>query len=255
MDIIGKGFIARHLWPLREAHPGVTVLAAGVPRQQLPDSEHEREAELVRDTVARCRNRGELLVFFSTASMYGGPGCRGREDDPVVPTTRYGRHKFALERVVRESGVDHLVLRLAYVLGPHGPDFRLVPALVSQVRAGRVRVHPGARRDLLHVADFVTLVDALLASGVRDETVNVASGDCVDVLDVVAHLKRRLALDAEEVVAGGGESAFSHCPSVARLRALLPESAGSVFGPGYHRRALDRYLRQTGDWSAPTGGQ
>ncbi|MFF3303134.1 NAD-dependent epimerase/dehydratase family protein [Streptomyces sp. NPDC002908] len=246
MNIIGKGFIARHLWPLREAHPGVTVLAAGVPRQHLPDSEHEREAELVRETIARCRSRGELLVFFSTASMYGGPRCRGREDDPIVPTTRYGRHKFALESTVRESGVAHLVLRLSYVLGPHGPDFRLVPALVSQVRAGRVRVHPGARRDLLHVADFVGLVDRLLASGVRDETVNVASGDCVDVLDLVAHIKQRLGLDAEEEVMGGGESAFSHCPSVARLRALVPEPAGSVFGPGYHRLALDRYLRETG---------
>ncbi|MFF3315366.1 NAD-dependent epimerase/dehydratase family protein [Streptomyces sp. NPDC003035] len=247
MDIIGKGFIARHLWPLREAHPGVTVLAAGVPRQHLPDSEHEREAALVRETVARCRRRGELLVFFSTVSMYGGPGCRGREDDPLVPTTRYGRHKFALESVVRESGAAHLILRLSYVLGPHGPGFRLVPALVSQVRAGRVRVHPGARRDLLHVSDFVDLVDGLLASGVRDETVNVASGDCVDVREIVAHLKLRLGLEAVEEVVGGGESAFSHCPSVAKLRSLVPAPAAAVFGPGYHRRALDRYLRETGD--------
>ncbi|MCQ6556744.1 NAD-dependent epimerase/dehydratase family protein [Streptomyces sp. C10-9-1] len=246
MDIIGRGFIARHLWPLRDAHPGVTVLAAGVPRQHLPDSEHEREAALVRETVARCRRRGELLLFFSTASMYGGPGCRGREDDPIVPATRYGRHKFALESVVRESGVGHLVLRLSYVLGPHGPGFRLVPSLVSQVRSGRVRVHPGARRDLLHVADFVGLVDGLLGSGVRDETVNVASGDCVDVREIVAHLRLRLGLEAvEEEVVDGGESAFSHCPSVARLRSLVP--GGPAFGPGYHRRALDRYLRETGD--------
>ncbi|MEU8763231.1 NAD-dependent epimerase/dehydratase family protein [Streptomyces sp. NPDC048659] len=250
MDIIGKGFIARHLWPLRASHPGVTVLAAGVPRQHLPDSEHEREAALVRETAAGCRRRGELLVFLSTASMYGGPGCRGREDDPLVPSTRYGRHKFALERVVRESGAAHLVLRLGYVLGPHGPDFRLVPALVSQLREGRVRVHPGARRDLLHVADFVGLVDGLLARGVRDETVNVASGDCVEVRELVAHLKRRLGLDAEEVVVGGGDSAFSHCPSVVKLRRLVTEAAGARFGPGYHRRALDRYLRETADGPA-----
>ena len=55
LDIIGNGFIARHLQPLSEAHEGVTVLAAGVPRQLLPESETDRERALVGDTIRRCR--------------------------------------------------------------------------------------------------------------------------------------------------------------------------------------------------------
>ncbi|MGH3804904.1 MAG: NAD-dependent epimerase/dehydratase family protein, partial [Pseudonocardiaceae bacterium] len=112
MEIIGNGFIAGHLRPLRDAHPHVTVLAAGVPRHPLPSSEHEREEILVRETIQRCRRRGQLLVFFSTVSMYGSPGCRGDEDEAVRPSTRYGQHKCLLENVIRQSGVEHLLLRL-----------------------------------------------------------------------------------------------------------------------------------------------
>lgn len=246
MDIVGTGFLARHLQPLRDRHPAATALAAGVPRHPLPNAEHERELRLVGETIRDCRRRGRLLVFFSTVSMYGAPGCRGREDEPVVPSTRYGRHKLRLEEEVRGGGVPHLLLRLSYVIGPHGPSFRLVPALIAQIRAGRVRVQPGARRDILHVTDFVTVLDRLLALGVQDEIVNVASGDCVDIVDIVAHLEARLGLRPEHDEVH--DDVLSHCASVARLRALVPEAA--AWGPGYHRRAIDRYLVESGNLAA-----
>ncbi|TDC44513.1 NAD-dependent epimerase/dehydratase family protein [Actinomadura sp. KC345] len=240
MEIIGSGFMARHLRPLHDAHPQYTVLAAGVPRQQLPDSEHEREARLVRDAVEHCRRQDRRLVFFSTASMYGSPGCRGREDAPVVPSNRYGRHKLDLESAIRGSGVRHLILRLGYVLGPHGPDFRLIPSMIRQIRAGRVRIYRGARRDILHVSDFVAILDRLLSAKISEEVVNVASGDCADVAGMVAHIERCLGVTAEHLVVG--EEHTSHCPSTEKLRTLLPEVA---FEPGYHRRAIERYLAET----------
>ncbi|MFJ9942205.1 NAD-dependent epimerase/dehydratase family protein [Streptomyces erythrochromogenes] len=242
MEIIGNGFLARHLAPLSAGHPGVTVLAAGVPTHPLPDAEHRREAALVEDTIRHCLRRDRMLVFFSTVSMYGGPGGPGDEDGPQVASTRYGQHKLDLERLVRASGVRHLVLRLGYVLGPDEPGFRLLTALVTQVLAGRVRVQRGARRDMIHVADFTTVVDALLRTGVCDETVNVASGDCVEVADVVRHLEQRLGVTAHWQVT---DDSIEHCPSVRKLRRLVPGLERLGFGPGYHRSAIDRYLAAT----------
>ncbi|RAY12709.1 NAD(P)-dependent oxidoreductase [Actinomadura craniellae] len=244
MEIIGSGFIARHLRPLHGAHPDTVVLAAGVPRQKLPDSEHRREAALVTETIQRCLRERRVLVFFSTASMYGGPGCQGREDDPVVPSTRYGQHKYDLETVIRESGVDHLILRLSYVLGPGGPEFRLIPALVRQIVSGRVRVQPGSRRDMLYVSDFVTIMDRLLDAKVRNQIVNVASGDCVDIVQIIKYIEYRLGVTAERQTVA--DDSVSHCPSVAKLRELIPEVTEMGFGPGYHRHAIERYLNETG---------
>ncbi|MGW6460284.1 NAD-dependent epimerase/dehydratase family protein [Streptomyces sp. NPDC055078] len=242
MEIIGNGFIARHLAPLSAAHPEATVLAAGVPRHPLPDAEHQRETRLVDHTIRHCRDRDRLLVFFSTVSMYGGPGGPGDEEGPPVASTRYGQHKLDLERRIAASGVRHLILRLGYVLGPHGPGFRLVPALITQILAGRVRVQRGARRDMIHATDFMTVVDALLRAGVCDETVNVASGDCVEVATIVRHLEHRLGVTAEWQVT---HDSIEHCPSVRKLRRLVPEVDRLGFGPGYHRIAIDRYLAAT----------
>ncbi|MFJ8229487.1 NAD-dependent epimerase/dehydratase family protein [Streptomyces sp. NPDC094448] len=239
MEIIGNGFLARHLAPLAAGHPGATVLAAGVPTHPLPDTEHRRETALVDDTIRHCLGHDRMLVFFSTVSMYGGPGGPGDEDGPPAASTRYGQHKLDLERTIKASGVRHLILRLGYVLGPDEPPFRLLTALVAQVLASRVRVQRGARRDLLHVADFVTAVDALLRTGVCDETVNVASGDCVEVAAVVRHLERRLGVSARWQVT---DDSIEHCPSVRKLRRLVPEVDRLGFGPGYHRTAIDRYL-------------
>ncbi|MFD3540790.1 NAD-dependent epimerase/dehydratase family protein [Streptomyces sp. NPDC058662] len=239
MEIIGNGFLARHLAPLSAEHPGATVLAAGVPTHPLSDAEHRRETALVEDTVRRCLRRDRMLVFFSTVSMYGGPGGTGDEDGPHVASTRYGQHKLDLERLVRASGVRHLILRLGYVTGPDEPGFRLLAALITQVLAGRVRVQRGARRDMVHVADFTTVVDALLRTGVCDETVNVASGDCVEVADVVRYLEQRLGTEAHWQIS---DDSIEHCPSVLKLRRLVPEVDRLGFGPGYHRSAIDRYL-------------
>jgi NDP-hexose 4-ketoreductase len=239
MRLIGSGFLARHLRPLAGAYPGVTVLAAGVPTHPLPDAEHEREVRLVVDTLRDCARDSRQLVFFSTVSMYGGPDCQGREDDPVQPTLPYGRHKLDLEGMIRDRGVPYLILRLGYVFGAGEPNFRLVPALMRQIRAGRVTVQPGARRDIVHVDDWVRVVDRLLATRVTDEIVNVASGDCAEIADVIDVLERHLGVAAERVLL---DSTVSHCPSIAKLCRLVPEVAAVGFGPGYHRVALARYL-------------
>ncbi|SDH94128.1 NAD dependent epimerase/dehydratase family protein [Sinosporangium album] len=246
MEIIGSGFLARHLAPLGGVFPEVTALAAGVPRQGLPDAAQARERALVEDVVARCRAEGRTLVFFSTASMYGSPGCRGREDEPVVPSTRYGEHKLGLETLIRGSGADHLILRLGYVLGTGGPPFRLVPALISQLRAGRVRVQKGACRDLVDAADLVEVIRRLLRAGARRHVVNVASGHCLPIEAILDHLERRLGVRAVRDYAPGG---IAHCVSVAKLRRLLPDLDDLGFGPGYHGRAIDRYLELTGQLS------
>jgi nucleoside-diphosphate-sugar epimerase len=239
MNIIGNGFIARNLQPLKDMHPGVTVLAAGVPRQDLPQSEHIREVKLVHDTILRCRANGQLLVFFSTTSMYGASGCSGREDQPVIASTSYGQHKLNLEALIRDSEVDYLILRLTQVIGPREPNFRLLPSLIDQLVTGHIRIYRDARRDLLYIADFIAVLNKLLDTKPRNEIVNIASGDCVPVLRIVDYLEKRLGVTAERQIIPAG---LAYCSSVAKLHAAVPEVAQMEFSPGYFKRAIDWYL-------------
>lgn len=248
MEIIGTGFIARSLRPLADDHDDVLVLAAGVSHPENSEPEYQRETATVQRAVEQCLEQRRKLVFFSTAGIYGGDGCRGVEDEPASPPTRYGRHKLGLETLIRESGVGHLSLRLGYVLGREAPPHRLIPSLIRQIDSGRVSIYRGAYRDLIDIDDMVAITRSLLAARVRDEVINVASGVCVPIDRIVDHLEDRLGARAERHYI---ERDSVHCLSAAKLRRLAPEAANLGFGPDYFRSVVDRYLVESGRLAAP----
>ncbi|GAA3073193.1 nucleoside-diphosphate-sugar epimerase [Streptomyces olivoverticillatus] len=245
MEIVGDGFIARHLRPLAHRHPGAVVFAAGVSSAgSVSQEQFAREADLLYGTVRRCRADGRRLVYLSTCSagMYGAPDCPGREDGPVYPRSAYARHKLALEGVLALSGVAHLILRTTHLVGPGQRPHQLLPSLVGQVRAGALEVHRGAYRDLLHIDDAVRFFDALLAATEPGRVVNVASGTAVPVEDIGAHLERALGVVARKTYR---DAAGAYTVSVERLAALVPDVHRRVSAPGYYREVIDRYLRET----------
>lgn len=238
MEIVGTGFLARHLQTLSGTRPDVVVLAAGVSSAiSTSAADFARERALLRMVARRCRATRRQLVFFSTAStgMYGAMEGAGREDVPT-PCSPYGAHKFALEEELREAGTGFLVLRLAHVTGPGQPAHQLFPSLTRQVRAGWVMVQRGASRDLIGIADVVAIVGMLLDAGVRNQTINVASGWDVPVERVVDYLAQRLGRDpVREYMPGGRRNQVC----VAKLRALVPAVDRLGFGDDYYLRVLD----------------
>ncbi|MFC0037776.1 NAD-dependent epimerase/dehydratase family protein [Actinomadura rayongensis] len=241
MEIVGRGFLAGHLGRIAESHPRTVVIAAGVSWAACTsERDFARETALVDEVARTCKERGHRVVFFSTAtSGIYGPDGPGREDDAVTPGSPYGAHKIALEERVRASGADHLVLRLGHVVGGGQPPHQLLPTLVRQIREGRVRVFGNASRDLIDVADTVTIVDRLLGLGLTGATVNVASGTAIPVPRLVDHLADRLGLapEREDVAAGS-----HYVVSIERLKALVPDVAAMGFGPDYYRKVLDGYV-------------
>lgn len=243
MEIIGRGFLARHLQPLAHRHPHAVALAAGVSSTRTTSpAEFGREEALVRAAAESCRATGRRLLFFSTASasVYGSGAGEGREDRPLVPSNPYGTHKLALEELVRTSGADYLVLRLGHLVGPGQPEHQLLPTLMRCVRDGRVRVLKGADRDLIAVADVMRIIDLLLARSVDRETVNVASGAAAPVDEIIGHLELLLGTVAEREYEYGGSG---HLVCVDKLRRLVPETREFGFGPDYYRGVVESFVR------------
>ncbi|GAA0484595.1 NAD-dependent epimerase/dehydratase family protein [Streptomyces stramineus] len=241
MEIVGRGFLAGHLTAVGARHEAALVLAAGVSTTVAhARADFDREAELVRETLTRCRAEGRTMVLFSTAStaLYG-PGTDGRENEVLVPRTPYGRHKLAMERLVRDSPVNWLILRLTHLVGSGQRPHQLLPSLINQVRKGAVRVRRGARRDLLDVKDAVRAVDALLEARVTHEVVNVASGVPVPVERIVDRIEEILGSRAARETIGTEPSA----PAVSsdKLRGLVAPGV-LVHDADYPWRLLDRYV-------------
>jgi len=69
---------------------------------------------------------GAALVHYSTDYIFdGSKHFPYDENDPPNPISVYGRTKLEGEQAVRDSGVDHLIFRIAWVYSTRGKNFLL----------------------------------------------------------------------------------------------------------------------------------
>ncbi|MDP7706020.1 MULTISPECIES: NAD(P)-dependent oxidoreductase [unclassified Mycobacterium] len=105
-------------------------------------------------TAAQALPDHPLFVFASSAAVYGSRNpYRQPElitaDTPVNPIDQYGEDKVLAERVIAESGLPHVLLRLAAIVSPDGATTMDSDYLVL-VRATPVdnRMHAVDARDV-----------------------------------------------------------------------------------------------------------
>lgn len=107
------------------------------------------------------------LLFTSTIgvhdrSRFYDPAQPIREDSPFSPVSRYGVAKLSAERLVRLSGIPHVIARLAWVYGPRMRRDSHIRVLAEMCR----------RRSLLTRVDFPGRVSVAyiedLAGALRD---------------------------------------------------------------------------------------
>ena len=114
---------------------------------------------------------------------------------PIRPASLYGAAKASLWQVLealgRQEGLSVAWGRLFFLFGPGEPRGKLVADAALSLLAGRrFAASPGLqRRDFLHIDDAGRALAALLASPVTG-AVNIASGHCGLVRDLIAEVAR-----------------------------------------------------------------
>lgn len=89
-----------------------------------PDLAERINHRAVGELAAFARERGALVVHYSTDYVFGGTANRPyREDDATAPLGIYGGSKLAGEDALRASGAAHLIFRTAWVYAARGNNF------------------------------------------------------------------------------------------------------------------------------------
>ncbi|MEM9060564.1 MAG: NAD-dependent epimerase/dehydratase family protein [Pseudomonadota bacterium] len=144
--------------------------------------------------VLRAAERAGVKRFVNlqTALCYGRPSTVPIPvDHPTAPFTSYGISKTAGEQYVLMSELPVVSLRLANIVSPRlsiGP----IPTFYTRLKAGKGCFCSDTYRDFLDIADFVDLMDIVMAEGAPTGVFNVSTGESKSIKDlfdqVVAHL-------------------------------------------------------------------
>ncbi|MDI6871445.1 MAG: UDP-glucose 4-epimerase GalE [Bacillota bacterium] len=158
-----------------------------------------------------------LLVFSSTAAVYGAPARMPiTEDCPLEPTNTYGETKLFVERMLRRFdtayGLRSISLRYFNAAGAdpdgelgedHEPETHLIPLVLGAALGQRPAVEilgtdyptPDGTciRDYVHVTDLAEahlLALTALASGAPTAAYNLGNGQGFSVREVIAAAER-----------------------------------------------------------------
>lgn len=75
------------------------------------------------------------FVYLSTDYVFDGQQGPYTEEQPVNPICVYGAHKLAAERLVADSGLPHLILRITNVYGTELRGKNFVARMLNQIAA------------------------------------------------------------------------------------------------------------------------
>ncbi len=150
-------------------------------------------AEGCREAARVAGRCGARLMAISTDYVFDGAGgLPYLEDDAVAPASAYGRSKLAGEAFVREADARHLVVRTAWLFGPHGRNF--VDTIRARLEQGQpVRVVDDQRGCPTLTTDLAGALRSLAGSDARGVVHVVNAGDatwCELAREVARHLGR-----------------------------------------------------------------
>jgi dTDP-glucose 4,6-dehydratase len=148
----------------------------------------------------------ERFVQTSTSEVYGtAQFVPIPETHPLNAQSPYAASKIGADQVAlsfyRSFGLPVSVIRPFNTYGPRQSARAIVPAILTQLLAGRTTVQLGAlepTRDLTYVKDtaaaFVAVARADAAVG---EVVNIGSGFEISIADLFAEINAALGTDAK----------------------------------------------------------
>ena len=144
------------------------------------------------DAILAANSQPRHTIIASSANVYGeGVGGAISEDHPTTPTSHYGVSKLAMEHLVTTYTTDlNVTVTRPFNYTGVGQDQRFVlPKIVKhfQSRAEVIQLgNTNVARDFSDVRDISRIYATLAELPATGDTVNLCSGKCISLKDVIA---------------------------------------------------------------------
>lgn len=195
-----------------------------------------------------CRQKRVRFVHVSTDYVFGGlPAKRPLpEDAPAAPLNIYGLSKFYGETLLRQSGADALVLRVASLFGAAGAQSKGGNFVESMIRLGKergaLRVVADQQMSPTSSADAAAMLLGLLRKGAPSGIYHAVNSGQASWFEFAKEILSRAGVAAELSAISSSEY-----PTAARRPAysvLCNAKIAAILGPPRPwQHGLDDYLR------------
>jgi len=169
-------------WELERLEADVVVNCAAYTDVDGCETETETafqvNAEGAGSLARACAEVGARMVHLSTDFVFdGNQQTPYREEDPTNPQSAYARSKLEGEQQVTAGNPDHVILRCAWLYGPHGRNF--ISAILEAAGAGGpLRVVTDQRGTPTYTHDLALAVTHILGTKVTGVVHFANSGVC-----------------------------------------------------------------------------
>lgn len=156
---------------LQKIRPNLVINAAAYTDVDQSEFEPEKafsiNANGARNVATACAKTGARMIHLSTDYVFDGQSPRPyREEDPPNPLNVYGASKLQGERLIQQILKDSLIIRTAWLYGPHGRNF--VKAILGQVdQKKEIRVVNDQRGSPTYTKDLSRAILHLIPTGAR----------------------------------------------------------------------------------------
>ena len=121
----------------QETKPDIVIHTAGItkldPCETNQELAHKINVEGTENIIQGCKLNNSKLIYISTDFVFDGKKGNYKEEDITNPLSCYGKTKLKSEELVKNSGLDYIIARVAVLYGAKQNN-KLVSWCVEQLR-------------------------------------------------------------------------------------------------------------------------
>lgn len=200
------------------------------------------EDAMLEDLLEKYRNLLKVLkeggasrfVYISSGgTIYGSGNKAFEETDEIHPVSLYARSKAMTEQLIRDFGLDYLIVRLANPFGGYQePNKRqgVIPILVRKALLGEVFemwTDGSSIRDYIYITDAAEAMALLIEKGISNTIVNIGSGIGTSLKDVISEVEsntgKKIRMEYQKFEVPVVESTLLNIDKLKQLTGFEPE--------------------------------
>ncbi len=144
------------------------------------------------ELIKMLRERGIFVAFLSSDLVFDGLMPTPSTQDPVCPTTEYGRQKVEVEQSLLRSSSDAVVIRLSKVIKP---DMPLFDEWVRRLRRGQ-SIQPYVNKMMSPISlNFCTEAITRIISARVQGITHVSASKDISYADAAMFISKKLKFD------------------------------------------------------------